>query len=224
MPEDNSMDDETIKKVNDDVAMYLSTKDLIEQEFDRLFLQSIRGEDISSEIPNLYRKIPSQMRIIYTLFRLSSDETVDFLTKAGQPEDVILELMDFKRRYSKVLKPEFDRYFLKTIGNRINSWTNISNKNSMDMDRNIPTIDLRIHSYGREILHIRDDVDDVLYLSASLMNTVIESMEVCTKNGALIDSSIIENIQEHSSKINGQLNKLNELIEKIPKKEADTSE
>ena len=221
MPEDNSIDDEIIMKVNDDVAMYLSTKDLIKQEFDRLFLQSMRGEDISSEIPNLYKKIPKQMRTIGNLFGRSDDEFTDLFKKVGQSEDVIQELMEFKKRYFEVLNPEFDRYFFETVRNRINSWIYISNTNSMDMDRNTPRIDLRMHSYGREILRIRDDVDDILDLAASLMGTVIESMEVCTESGALIDDSIIENMQNYSSKINGQLNELNELIEKIPKKESD---
>lgn len=221
MTEDNSIDDEIIKKVNDDVAMYLSTKDLIEQEFDRLFLQSIRGEDISSEIPNLYRKMPNQMRTIGNLFDRSGDQFTDLLKKVGQPEDVIQELMDFKIRYFEVLNPELDRFFSSTVQDHINSWIYISNMNSMDMDRNTPMIDLRMYSYGREILRIRDDTDDILDLAASLMGTVIESMEVCTENGASIDDSIIENIQEYSSKINGQLNELNNLIEKIPKKESD---
>jgi hypothetical protein len=221
MPEDNSIDDEIIKKVNDDVAMYLSKKDLIEQEFDRLFLQSIRGEDISSEIPNLYRKMPNQMRIIGNLFNRSDDKFTDLFKKVGQSEDVIRELMEFKKRYFEVLDPEFDRHFYETVQNRINSWIYISNMNSMDMDRNTPMIDLRMYSYGREILRIRDDADDILDLAASLMDTVIESMEVCTENGASIDDSIVENIQEYSSKINGQLNELNNLIEKIPKKESD---
>ena len=221
MTEDNPIDDETIKKVNDDVAMYRSTKDLIEQEFDRLFLQSIRGEDISSEIPNLYRKIPNQMRTIGNLFGLSGDEFTDLLKKVGQPEDVIQELMNFKLRYFEVLNPEFDKYFLETSQNRINWWIYISNMNSMDMDRNTPMIDLRMYSYDREVLRIRDDVDDILDLAASLMGTVIESMEVCTESGASIDNSIVENLQEYSSKINGQLNELNNLIEKIPKKESD---
>jgi hypothetical protein len=221
MPEDNSIDDEIIKKVNDDVAMYLSKKDLIEQEFDRLFLQSIRGEDISSEIPNLYRKMPNQMRIIGNLFNRSDDKFTDLFKKVGQSEDVIRELMEFKKRYFEVLDPEFDRHFYETVQNRINSWIYISNMNSMDMDRNTPMIDLRMYSYGRELLRIRDDADDILDLAASLMGTVIESMEVCTESGALIDDSIIENMQNYSSKINGQLNELNELIEKIPKKESD---
>ena len=221
MPEDNSIDDEIIKKVNDDVAMYLSTKDLIKQEFDRLSLQSMGGEDISSEIPNLYRKIPKQMRTIRNLFGRSGDEFADLLKKVGQPEDVIQELMDFTIRYFEVLNPELDRFFFGTVQNRINSWIYISNTNSMDMDRNTPMIDLRMYSYGREILRIRDNVDDILNLAASLVDTVIESMEVCTESGALIDDSIVENIQEYSSKINGQLNELNNLIEKIPKKEAD---
>jgi AAA+ ATPase superfamily predicted ATPase len=221
MTEDNSIDDEIIKKVNDDVAMYLSTKDLIEQEFDRLFLQSIRGEDISSEIPNLYRKIPNQMRTIGNLFDRSDDQFTDLLKKVGQPEDVIQELMDFKIRYFEVLNPELDRFFSSTVQNRINSWIYISNMNSMDMDRNMPMIDLRMYSYGREILRIRDDVDDILDLAVSLVDTVIESMEVCTESGASIDDSIVENLQEYSSKINGQLNELNNLIEKIPKKESD---
>ena len=221
MPEDNSIDDGIIMKVNDDVAMYLSTKDLIKQEFDRLFLQSMRGEDISSEIPNLYEKIPKQMRTIRNLFGRSDDEFTDLFKKVGQSEDVIQELMEFKKRYFEVLNPEFDRYFFETVRNHINSWIYISNTNSMDMDRNTPRIDLRMHSYGREILRIRDDVDDILDLAASLMGTVIESMEVCTESGALIDDSIIENMQNYSSKINGQLNELNELIEKIPKKESD---
>lgn len=221
MAEDNSIDDEIIKRVNDDMAMYLSTKDLIEQEFDRLFLQSIRGEDISSEIPNLYRKMPNQMRTISNLFDRSDDQFTDLLKKVGQPEDVIQELMDFKIRYFEVLNPELDRFFSSAFQNRINSWIYISNMNSMDMDRNTPMIDLRMYSYGREILRIRDDADDILDLAASLMDTVIESMEVCTENGASIDDSIVENIQEYSSKINGQLNELNNLIEKIPKKESD---
>jgi hypothetical protein len=221
MPEDNSMDDEIIMKVNDDVAMYISTKDLIKQEFDRLFLQSMRGEDISSEIPNLYRKIPKQMRTIRNLFGRSDDEFTDLFKKVGQSEDVIQELMEFKKRYFEVLNPEFDRYFFETVRNRINSWIYISNTNSMDMDRNTPRIDLIMHSYGREILRIRDDVDDILDLAVSLVDTVIESVEVCTESGALIDDSIVENLQEYSSKINGQLNELNNLIEKIPKKESD---
>ena len=221
MTEDNPIDDETIKKVNDDVAMYRSTKDLIEQEFDRLFLQSLRGEDISSEIPNLYRKIPKQMRTIRNLFGRSDDQFTDFFKKVGQSEDVIQELLEFKKRYFEVLNPEFDKHFFETVQNRINSWIYISNMNSMDVDQNTPMIDLRMYSYGREILRIRDDTDDILDLAASLMGTVIESMEVCTENGASIDDSIVENIQEYSSKINGQLNELNNLIEKIPKKESD---
>ena len=195
MAESNSIDDEIIKKVKEDMAMYISTKDLIKQEFDELFLQSVRGKDISFEISNLTIKIPDQFRIISTVFQSSDD--------------------------SKVLKPEFDRYFLKTVENRINSWTYVSNRNSMDMDRNIPMIDLIMHSYGREILHIRDDVDDILYLSASLIDTVIESMKICTEDGVLIDDSTTESMRDHSSKITMQLNELNNLIEKMPEKEAD---
>ncbi|PXF61565.1 MAG: hypothetical protein C4B59_03165 [Candidatus Methanogaster sp.] len=226
MAETNSIDDEIIKKVKEDMAMYISTKDLIKQEFDELFLQSVRGEDISFKISNLTIKIPDQFRIISAVFQSSddSDAIFDILAKAGQSEDVIQELMDFKRRYSKVLKPEFDRCFLKTAENRINSWTNVSNRNSMDMDRNIPMIDLIIHSYGREILHIRDDVDDILYLSASLMGTVIESMEICTEDGVLIDDSTTESMRDHLSKINRQLNELNNLIEKMPVNEVNISD
>ena len=129
--------------------------------------------------------------------------------------------MDFKIRYFEVLNPELDRFFSSTFQDRINSWIYISNMNSMDMDRNTPMIDLRMYSYGREILRIRDDTDDILDLAVSLVDTVIESVEVCTESGALIDDSIVENLQEYSSKINGQLNELTELIEKIPKKESD---
>ena len=224
MAENDSINDETKKLIDGDVVIYSSTKDLVKQEFDRLFLRSVRGEDISSELSKLDRKIPNQMRVIRNLFDQSDDKFTNLLKEVGQSEDVIQELMDFKIRYSKALKPEFNRYFFETIQNRTNSLVYVSNTNSMDMNRNVPMIDLRMHSHGREILHIRDDVDDILDLAVSLVGTVIESMEVCAESGASMDDSIVENIQEYSSKINGQLNEITNLIEKMPKKEADTSE
>jgi hypothetical protein len=79
---------------------------------------------------------------------------------------------------------------------RINHWVNIKIDRYHDLDTTYPQLEVRLFAYSKEILHTKDDLDDILRLGLHLIQACTDTFTDLHESGRLVPLDMTRNLAD----------------------------
>ncbi|MGH9893737.1 MAG: hypothetical protein ACREA0_17490, partial [bacterium] len=84
-----------------------------------------------------------------------------------------------------------------------------------DFARQVPGVEFRLYSPSREILHMRDEIDDILWLGASLISICSGALNNSVPLAKQVDPAILNNVERELSRTEEELLRLKAVLAQI---------
>lgn len=141
-------------------------------------------------------------------------ETQAYTSPLSQPSSPIRQAV---LRYTPLIK--FWRDLRLEMQGRINHWVHVKTGRYYNIHTNYPQVELHLFSNTKEIFHTRDDIDDVLKLSALIFRTGVEAIADLQKSGASIPDNVTQSIAEILDAVEGDSATLRLALQRSKEKE-----
>jgi|GEM_PF-2590480 len=165
-------EEEIPKSFIDTVEFVINNSNIILDMLSNLAMEHMLGRDIRESL----RSLKERHELLFKLIR-------DILVKNKKVLNWLSEIVEEDKRwiFSKIgdysiLYDEFEAVRLEDFG-FLNPISSIIYNVSYNEDLTVPFLDIELISYGKKVLHFKEGIDHILWLTSSLMERVLECLK-----------------------------------------------
>lgn len=174
-------------------------------------------EDVLQSLQSSYLSGDDVAEQLLSLSRVSTfRECLDLLTKSVRMVDTLTEspvsgVSEFARKYMP-LALLWGQVRLVGQG-RVNTWTGLDARASFDVERRYPQLEMRIYSADKQILYMKDDVDDVVQLAIRMLAACQTTVQSVHESGLVLSDTFVRDMYEYAEELEKRCQALRQSLE-----------
>ena len=183
---------EVLEGIQEDIASMEGIEDVVEDTLESLLRKHLAGQDVSKEWDTI-SSVQGIFKFLDVMLVTPNREVLRLIRQLKTKESHKKLLRKWIKRFRPlsevVLKKD------KRHQGRLQYCTGFEHNIFYDDIRKLPQIEIFLESYRSEILHMRDDVDEILWLGRAFLRAVSRSLDVCKGKEAEISSRFLSRME-----------------------------